>query len=555
MFLDNKLYKAAIYIRISKEDNTLGESNSVKNQRGMLRDFIDNRDDMVLVSEKVDDGYSGTNFNRPALKELLDEIKSGLVDCVVVKDLSRFGRHYIETGRYIEELFPFMGVRFIAVNDGLDTVKNKSSADSIILPFKNLMNDAYARDISIKTRTGLEVRKRRGDFVGAFPAYGYVRSKEHKGKLVIDEVAAETVRTIFALRISGHNNHSIANYLNSCGILSPLAYKEQMQTKFSTPFKLCAHPTWSHVAVGRILCNEAYTGVMLGGKGTTYNYKNRNRIKIPKEEWIRVENTHEAIIAREDFDIVQRILKKDTRSAPSADKVHLFSGFVVCGDCGSSMVRKTIRSRGKTYSYQICSGHKKDKNACSSHLTEEGVLKDIVTNLLKKHIDVLCTLCDLLKEIESLPLKQRDIQKYDRHLVDKKKELQRYNSLKLSVYEDYKDELLTEAEYLEMKNAYEHLCKQTAESISFLEAEINKLAQNRYTYSGWIERFREHGNLSELTRTTLVLTVDRILVFADKRVKIIFNTKNEFDNAVKLLEADTDKAKDNKKAKSLIIAQ
>ncbi len=532
----NKLYKAAIYIRLSKEDGDKLESNSVTNQRDMLHDFLKDKDDIKLVCEKVDDGFSGVTFDRPALNELLEEVKTGTVDCIIVKDLSRFGRNYIETGRYIEEIFPFLGVRFIAVNDGVDTVKNKSGTDSIILPFKNLMNDAYARDISVKTRTGLEVRKKRGDFVGAFPVYGYYRSDEHKGKLIIDEVAADTVRTIFALRISGQNNHSIANYLNDAGIPSPLAHKELSSANFSTPFKLNAHPTWSHVAVGRILENEVYTGVMLSGKETTYNYKIKNRIKVPKDEWIRVENTHEAIIPKEDFEIVQSIMKKDTRTAPNKNALYMFSGFAECGDCGSSMIRKTIKRGGKSYGYLICSKNKKDKSICSSHLISENVVKELVTGFIKKYIDILCVLAELLDEIKNLPLKQSDIQKRDKHLINKKAELLRYNQLRISVYEDYKDEILSRDEYLEMKNAYEILCSQTEESIAFLENEIRKLVVDRHTYNVWIDKFKEYRNISELTRTTLVLTIDKISVFEGKRIKIVFKTKNEFDNALKLLK-------------------
>ncbi|MDD4844027.1 MAG: recombinase family protein, partial [Anaerotignum sp.] len=384
-----KVYQAAIYLRLSREDGDKFESNSIKNQRDFINFYLKNKTDITVVSEKIDDGYSGVTFDRPGLKELLEEIKNGDINCIIVKDLSRFGRNYIEAGRYIEQIFPFLGVRFIAINDQIDTVRDRTQLDSILIPFKNLMNDAYSRDISVKSRSQINIRQRCGDFVGAFPIYGYFRSREDKHKLEVDEEAAEIVKEIFSMRIAGYNNLYIANHLNQLGEPSPMENKK-LNSNYFTPFQLNPQAKWSPMAVERILKNEMYTGVMLQGKETTWNYKIKKRILKPKVDWIRVEDTHEAIIPRADFEAVQKIMLEDTRTSPKMEKLYLLSGLLKCGGCGSNMVRKTVKARGKTYNYYICSKNKEDKRECGSHRIRGNLVEEAVVTIMKKHISILC---------------------------------------------------------------------------------------------------------------------------------------------------------------------
>lgn len=216
-------FKAIKYIRLSYADNKSVESNRVSNQRKLIDDFIAQHDEIEAVAEKVDDGYSGVLFDRPAFLEMMELIKNGAANCVIVKDLSRFGREYIETGRYLRRIFPAYGVRFIAINDNLDTLTEK--ADEITVAVKNIMNEAYSRDISVKTRTALNIKRRSGDFVGAFTVYGYLKTGEHHKSLVVDPFAANVVKDIFRKRLNGFSAYHIAEGLNKEGILSPLAYK------------------------------------------------------------------------------------------------------------------------------------------------------------------------------------------------------------------------------------------------------------------------------------------------------------------------------------------
>ena len=223
---ENKIYKAAIYVRLSKEDGDVSdvskaESNSISNQKELIREFLKNKEDIAVVSERVDDGYSGVNFERPAFQLMLEDIKQGKVDCVVVKDLSRFGRNYIESGRYIEKIFPMLGVRFIAINDNYDSLIGKSQTDEIVIPFKNLINDAYCRDISIKIRSHLDVKRRKGEFIGSFTVYGYKKDEQDHNHIVIDEYASGIVEKIFIWKIEGMSQQGIAVvvklFCNTCG--------------------------------------------------------------------------------------------------------------------------------------------------------------------------------------------------------------------------------------------------------------------------------------------------------------------------------------------------
>ena len=323
------------------------ESNSIHNQRELLYAFLEKHPELELYGEYSDDGWTGTNFDRPEFNRMLEDIRKGLITCVVVKDLSRFGRDYIDCGKYIEKIFPQMGIRFISVNDNLDTL-NSSSSDNLVIPFKNLINDSYSRDISIKVRTNLEVKRRQGEFTGSFPVYGYRKDPENKHHLLIDEEAAVVVRDIFRWAIDGLSPGGIAEKLNQEGILSPAEYKHFKGSNHYSYFKKDTVSKWNHVAVRRILQNEVYIGVLVQGKRTTPNHKTKKFIYKDKEEWIRVEGTHEAVVSRQQFNLVQELLAEDTRSAAQNIPVHPYCGRIFCGDCGAPAVRKTVRSGKKT---------------------------------------------------------------------------------------------------------------------------------------------------------------------------------------------------------------
>lgn len=379
-------YQATAYIRLSYTDDRSSESDSVTNQRKLIENFIERNPDIQIVSEKIDDGYSGIIFDRPAFKEMMQDITDGKINCVIVKDLSRLGREYIETGRYLRRVFPTYGVRFIAITDNIDTA-HEGSGDDLTVSVKNIMNEAYCRDISIKTRTSLDIKRRNGDFVGAFPVYGYMKSEENKNLLVPDPYASRVVRDIFRMRLDGTSALRIATVLNEMGILSPLAYKK------NNGFPYAKHGyadkedcKWSATTIIRILQDETYIGTLVQGKQGTPHYKIKQMEQRPSSEWIRVPDAHEPLIAKQDFELVQRIRRLDTRTSPKQDTVYLFSGVLICGCCGSRMTRKTNRVKGKEYHYYYCPTGK--KHGCANPvMLKESDLVECVKDSLKGYID------------------------------------------------------------------------------------------------------------------------------------------------------------------------
>ena len=357
--------RAIAYLRLSKEDGEKNESNSIKNQRDIIKRFVERKEGITIIGECVDDGCSGVNTDRPGFSEMMRMIGNGEADCVIVKDLSRFSRNYIDGGRYIENIFPAMNIRFIAVTDGYDSNDERCRRDNIIIPFKNLLNDSYLRDISIKIRSNLEVKRRRGDFTGAFAVYGYMKGGD-KNRLIIDEYAAEKVRKIFMMKIEGYSNQAIADRLNEKNILSPMDYKTAVGLKYTTSFKKNERSKWTHTAVIRILRNEIYTGVLEQGKSGTPNYKIKTNFKKDKEEWIRVENNHEGIIDKFIFEAVQRALNEDSRVCAGEKKVGIFSGKMICGKCGAAVVKKNGR--------YACKGEKNCGNIVGADI-ENGIGK------------------------------------------------------------------------------------------------------------------------------------------------------------------------------------
>ena len=330
------VYHAAIYLRLSKDDGDISfsskkqESNSIQSQRELLTAFLRQHPEMELYGEYKDDGWTGTNFDRPDFQRMLEDVKAGKINCIVVKDLSRFGRDYILCGKYIEKVFPQLGVRFIAVNDGYDTL-TATGTDSIVVPFKNLINDSYSRDISIKVRTNLEVKRRQGACIANFAVYGYAKDPEDKNHLVEDPYAAGVVRDIFTWAVEGLSPGSIASRLNQLGVLSPMEYKKSQGLRFKTQFKTSSQAQWSHVAVRRILQNEVYIGNLVQGKRTSPNHKTKKTVVKSQDAWVRVEGTHQAIVPQAQFALVQQLLGQDTRASALQQAVAPYSGRIFCG--------------------------------------------------------------------------------------------------------------------------------------------------------------------------------------------------------------------------------
>jgi len=535
----SKTYLCGGYLRLSKEDDDTAksetlQSNSIENQKEYIEDYLQSKPEIRVVDFYIDDGYSGVNFDRPDFQRMLQDIKDKKINCVIVKDLSRLGRNYIEVGKYIERLFPFLGVRFIAINDNFDSADDAALSNNIIVPFKNLINDAYCRDISIKIRSHLEVKRKRGEFIGAFPVYGYMRG-EDKNKLIVDPCAAEIVKEIFAMKMEGMSQQAIADELNRLGVLSPAEYKKEQGSGYKTVFQTHSRAKWTAVAVLRVLTNEVYMGTLIQGKESTPNYKVRVREKKPKEEWIRVENAHEAIISRTDFELISDILQKDTRVSTGKSAVSVYSGYLVCADCGCSMVRKKVRSGSLEYVYYVCSGNKKDKDICSSHRISENTLNMAITKTLQLHLKQLGDLQESIRYIRETSGNSDKIKKLVLQSEKRKEDIEKYNRLKLECYEDYKKELITQDEYMLFKKELDNRIEEIQRAITELGKKKRMLLDGGYEKESLLEKFLTSKEI-ELKRSILVRFISRIYVYEDHRIEIIFRYQDEIRQLLGIVE-------------------
>lgn len=531
----SKTYQGGLYLRLSKEDENIAvngkmQSNSIENQREYIREFLKSRPEIVQVECYVDDGYSGVDFDRPSFQRMLQDIRDNKIDCVIVKDLSRFGRNYIETGKYIERLFPLLGVRFIAINDNYDSADDNAAANGIMVSFKNLINDAYCRDISVKIRSHLEIKRKRGEFIGAFPVYGYMRG-ENKNKLIVDSYAAEIVREIFQMKLEGMSQQCIADELNRLGVLSPAEYKKETGSGYKAVFQIYTKAKWTATAVLRILTNEVYVGTLIQGKESTPNYKVKVRQRKPQAEWIRVENAHESIINRADFDVVQEILQRDTRAAENRKTVALYSGYLRCADCGCSMVRQKVSE----YVYYICSGNKKDKTCCSSHRISEKELNRALSETIRCHMRYLIDL-----KVDTCTMRESsyhsDKQKImEVQIIKKREAIEKNGRLKLDCYEDYKNGIITQDEYFLVRKELENRIAQAQQAIEELVRCKEDLSDDKMEKLTWLTDFIENKNV-EMKRSLLVRLVNCIYVYEEHRVEILFRYQDEIEQLAELLE-------------------
>ncbi len=371
-------HKVAIYLRLSKDDNNYNkESNSITNQKRIIDEFISKNGDLELGDYYIDDGYSGTNFNRPDFKRMLKDLVNSKINTIIVKDLSRFGRSHIEVDNYLKNIFPIYETRFISINDDIDNYKNPESLDNISVPLKSLMNDYYAKDISNKVKSTLKVKRESGEFVGVSAPYGYIKDPYDKHKFTIDNEASYVVKKIFNMTLLGKSRKEIAEYLNKKEILTPGQYK----IKNNIANYNLAHTMncWNADIVNKVLRNESYTGILIQGKNRRVSYRVHKLLVVDSDKWIVTQNHHKAVINKNDFDKVQEILNNHLNRVNKKGKYDIFSGYIKCADCSKPMTIK----KGKNKEYYYCSSYTKNK-ACSKHSISKNIIEDFVLHNLKK---------------------------------------------------------------------------------------------------------------------------------------------------------------------------
>lgn len=546
-----EFYNVAIYLRLSRDDISTGggkdmdgniatgsgkaESNSISSQRDMIRSYIRKQDNMEIYDIYVDDGFSGANFDRPGFKRMMQDIEAGNVTCVIVKDLSRLGRDYIEAGRLIQKTFPAFSVRFIALTDHFDSLTADYNETSLVVPVKNFVNDSYSRDISGKVRSHQKVKRENGDFIGAFAVYGYKKSVENRNLLVPDDYAADIVRKIFAWKIDGYSNLAIAELLDGMGIFSPMEYKKMRGEKFQTGFVTGVKAKWSAVAVKRILTNENYIGTLVQGKEEKVNYKVKKSVRKPEEEWTKVPKAHEAIIHPEDFEIVQDLLKIDIRAGNGEKKAHIYAGLLFCGDCMEPMIRRVNRYKGKETVSFICSTKNKGGD-CSRHTISEEDLNHLVLTGLKQQVSLFLNKSRVLEAVEQMEINFNEVAAFDQEIERLHSEQNTYLSLRAGLYEDLKKKIITEEDFRNFGEIYEKRYQELQQAICHQEETIKKLFKSGVTAGINLERMKTVMQITEIDRMTLVSFVKRILVYEDKRVYLEMRYKELFSKVIMLAD-------------------
>ncbi len=530
------------YIRLSKEDLLRGrdESNSVINQRRLLEQYhqthLDEFYDGTEQDVYVDDGKTGTDTDREDFQRLLADVYSGRINCVIVKDLSRLSRNYTDAGNLIENLFVRLNVRFISLAEGVDSYRNPDSVSNIIVPITNVMNDQYCYQTSKKIRQVFDMKRRNGEFIGSYAPYGYVKDPNDKHALLVDPEAAEVVKSIFALFLSGMNKRGITYYLNDHGTLCPTAYKQQQGLKYNAP-NAQGNPMWSTITIDTILKNRVYVGDMVQGRQRVKSYKIHIQERVPEEEWFIVENTHEAIIDRETFAKVQSLLKRDTRTAPKAKQLYLFSGFLKCADCGRAMSR--IASKG-IYVYYQCGTYKSlSKKACTMHSIKSDRLEAGVLFAIQQQVHLALTYSEFVARINSAPLKKSKSKRLEDTIAAKEKELAKIMRYKQALYQDWKDGEITRNDYRHMSEDYEQQFEALTRIMQTLTAEQEQLENGVDAESPCLTAFLKYRNIDKLTREILGELIDHIKVYEGGNISVKFKYADEFRRIAEYIELNS----------------
>ena len=526
------------YIRLSKEDLKKGkdDSNSVKNQRDLLNDFYQKHiEEFESVSEYVDDGHTGTDANRENFQRLLADVMSGKINCVVVKDLSRFARNYSDAGSLIDNLFVQMGVRFISLAENVDSFTNPDSVSNIIVPITNVMNDNYCYQTSKKIRQVFDYKRRNGQYIGAFAPYGYIKHPKDKHKLIVDPDAAETVKLIFSLFLQGTSKRAIALHLNEHGVPSPSAYKLLKGLPVST--RGYDEPMWGGRMIHAILTNPTYTGDLAQGRSRVKSYKVHQIETVPREEWVEVAGTHEAIIDYETFDKVQALLKRDTRTSPEGRKVHLFSGFLKCADCGRAVTRCVSKNN---HVYYACSTYKnRSRTACTMHSIKHERLEAAVLFGIQYQVHLAVSYSEAITCINSAPTKKSQSFRLDELIATKEKELAKITRYKQSLYQDWKDGEITQQDYRSMKADYERQVAALSDVLERLTAERAELANGVDNEHPALVAFMKYQNIDKLTREALIDLVDHIKVYENGNISVKCKFADEFRKIAEYIEINT----------------
>ena len=539
--LTGNIYNVAVYIRLSVEDKYYKNgTDSLSTQEKMALEYLKDKADMKLYKVYSDNGETGSNFERQGFQDMMYDIYNGKVNCIIVKDLSRFGREYIEMGDYLEKIFPLIGVRFIAINDHYD---NNVTSFDISVPIKNIINTLYAKDLSKKSAAALRIKQQSGDFIGSYAAYGYMKSKEDKHKIVVDEETAPVVKMIFEWKAQGFSYVSIGRKLYDMGIMPPCRYR--YDKGILKDKKYADMVFWKSYTIKTILQNEVYIGNMVQGRRKSRFFDGMDEIKIDKKDWIIVKNTHDAIISQELFDAVQKQMnetrEKYYKNLGKYDKVsnkeNIFKTKIVCGDCGTPLTRyKSVKSENKNkvhYSY-ICPHHAIYPAQCNFHSISEKDLKRIVAESIKMQMSYLSDMEMMFLNIASSKEVKKKQANLTRAISDSLANISYIRTSRIRITADLAKGLICDEEFNIIKDEFDEQLRAETEKIDGIRKKRDKF-DKIISAPKWISELKKYHDSKILTKDMVEAFIKKIIIYPDKRIEIMWTYSDRQSELMSLI--------------------
>ena len=530
------IHKTAIYARLSREDN-LNQSDSIENQLSLLHDYVGNRPYLQLVGTYIDNGYTGTDFDRPEWQKLMEAVRAKEVDCIVVKDLSRLGRNYIETGEFLEKICPFFGIRFIAINDNFDTDTTEASGQ-LSVSLSNIINDYYAKDISRKVSSALRSKMENGEFIGSWEKYGYLKDENNKNQLIINPETAPVVKQIFLWRSEGMSYMGINKKLNDSGIPSPGQYKANrgIVTNNNQKDRVIL---WNKHMVTEILKDITYLGHLAQRKGSQCLYAGISFHRTEEQDWIVVENTHEPIIEQELFDKVQAINNAAAEKAKTNSgkydhlpkAVNIYGKKFTCADCGSviKLVRSFSTKKDKVYFTFKCPTYAEHgTRACNAKKMRKADLDEAVLSAMEAQLDLFVDMQDSLHRLLAMKKAMANQSQQKDEIKSLKKKLDHKKGLFSGLYRDLREGLITDEDYAQAREIILADIDRMEKQLSELEGTTMRFEEQLRGEKKWAELVRKYHNATEVTAEMVDVMIASMKMNEDSSLEITFNHMDEF---------------------------
>ena len=530
-----------IYVRLSIENSGKDDDgDSIENQTSICKEYVEEHPDLKLYDIYEDNGKKGTNFDRPEFNRLMDDIRAGKVKCVLVKDLSRFGRDYIEAGEYLEKIFPFLGVRFISITDGYDSLTAGDAEGALMIPLKNMINDVYAKDISRKIITSFRARQEKGEYLPAFPPYGYVKSKTKAYRYEVDEEVAPYVRMIFEWKAEGVSHSEICKRLNDMGAVTPARRKVELGIWHAEKYK---HTIWHGRTIIDIMKNATYTGTLVYGRMPKSLYQGIKCHRAKPDEWRCIPDAHEAIVSQELFDKVQKIFdersermqKKWAESKQVRDKiVNLFVKRIYCGDCGKRMRfvkgNNALRDKNFYYTNYVCGGYlDSGYRNCTRHSIRYQDVVDAVFAAMQVQMEYALNQEKMMQKLRGTAKERNLIDQYVAKVNYLTQELKKVNSRREGLFESFAEGILDEADYQYAKKSYDEEYASLEKQLSEAKSRKKELDGVLTVNNEWLQAMHKVEDATELDQDLVNALVKKVLIYEDNRVEVEFKFRDQKD--------------------------